>query len=143
MANINVVSSSCSGVQDSSENPISTRGVKRVSDVNNSPSSGKVRRLAHSLYHQEVLNIRKVTQREETVSTYLETVHEDRDTPGNHKRCRITVFDNPSDPSKHKLKCRRARARILRKQGVKVPRGFMFNIQDVISSLAHIDNDYM
>ena len=77
------------------------------------------------------------------MSMYLETVHEDRDTPGHHKRCRIRVFDNPSDPSKHKLKCRRVRARILRKQGVKVPRGFMFNIQDVISALAHIDNDYM
>ena len=58
----------------SSKNPKSNRGVKRVSDVNDPPSLGKIRRLALSPYLQGFLNIRKVAQKEETLSTFLETV---------------------------------------------------------------------
>ena len=61
---------------------------------------------------------------QEPISTALETLHEDHDING-HKCHRITVF-NPIKASKLKLKHRRNRARILRKQGVMVPTGNMF-----------------
>ena len=78
-----------------------------------------------------------VTQ--EPVSTALETLHEDHDIKG-HKCHRITDF-NPLKAIKLKLKHRRNRARILRKQGVKVPTGNMFSYQDVMLALRQVDDD--
>ena len=87
-----------------------------------------------ALYHQE-----GTTQ--DTVSTALETVHEEHDIIVGHKHRRFTVF-NPYEASKLKLKHRRGRARILRKQGVTVPTGNMFSYQEVMLALANIDDNH-
>ena len=87
-----------------------------------------------ALYHQK-----GATQ--DTVSTALETVHEEHDIIVGHKHRRFTVF-NPYEASKLKLKHRRGRARILRKQGVTVPTGNMFSYQEVMLALANIDDNH-
>ena len=86
-----------------------------------------------SLYLQEGTTI-------ETTSTALETLHEGRDLTRGHKYQRLTVF-SPYPSSKQKLKHRRNRAKVLRKQGVRVPSGNMFTYLDVKLALAHIDNN--
>lgn len=105
------------------QNTKKTKSVKRKSDVS-----------VEALYLQEGAHKRP------TVSTSLETVHEDRDTTGRYKRRRITVFDNLYSSSKQKLKFRKDQAKILRKQGVKVPTGKMFTDQDVLSALSHLED---
>ena len=70
------------------------------------------------------------------VSTLLDTINEEHNPTGN-KCHRMIIFDHHYEASKHKLKYRRTKARILRKQEVTVPTGNMFTYEDIASALAH------
>ena len=107
-----------------------TTQYKIPSIVEKKPRKTKSAVLIEALYLQEDALDKDI------VSTSLETIHEDRNRTG-YKCRRMTFFARPYSVSNEKIKSRRKRARILRKQGIKVPTGNMFTDQDVFHALTH------
>ena len=92
--------------------------------------------MSKSILGVKALYLQEDVLYKDMVSTLLGTINEDHNPTGS-KCHRMIIFDHPYEASKQKLKYRRAKARILRKQGVTVPTGNMFTYQDIASALAH------